>query len=324
MKIVFHSATPLPVKAYGGIERIVFWHMVELVKQGHDVVLIGHPECAVKEFGIEHIPYAESDLGWEKLIPEDVDLAHLSYNHKVTTGLPTLSTVHGNGQLGEMLLENSVFVSKRHAKIHGGEVFVHNALDLNEYEFNDKKEVHWERFLFLAKASWRVKNLKQCVRACRRGRKSLDIIGGKNLIPWPKIKSHGLVGGSKKLEIMNNCDALLFPVRWEEPFGIAIIEAMALGLPVIGSPYGSLPEIITEETGIICKNFEELVETVSGKAPRSFSPKTIRSHVEKNFSIKSHTEKYLELYRLVLEGKPLHSKALELQGNKRAETLLPF
>ena len=139
MKIVFHSSTPLPVKAYGGIERIVFWHMVELARQGHEVVLIGHPDSDVSSYGIEHIPYAASDLDWEELIPSDVDIAHLSYNHSVRSGLPTVSTVHGNGQIGEKLLENSVFVSKRHAEIHGSDVFVHNALDFNEYPFEEKK-----------------------------------------------------------------------------------------------------------------------------------------------------------------------------------------
>ncbi|MBK23056.1 MAG: hypothetical protein CME70_03530 [Halobacteriovorax sp.] len=324
MKIVFHCATPLPVKTYGGIERIVFWHMVELSRLGHKVVLIGHPDSDVKKFGIEHIPYANADLDWERLIPLDTDIAHLSYNHQVRSGLPTLCTVHGNGQLGERFLPNSVFVSKRHAQIHGAKEFVHNALDFSEYPFNEDKEINWNRFLFLAKGSWRVKNLRHCIRACRRTKKHLEIIGGRSLFPWPRIKSHGFVGGKEKLSIMENCDALLFPVRWEEPFGIAIIEAMAMGLPVIGSPYGSLPELVTEELGIICKNFEELVMYLSTDNSKKFNPRKIRETAKERFSIEKHSKAYLEYYEKILSGQELHSTAPKLIGQKRAESLLDF
>jgi glycosyltransferase involved in cell wall biosynthesis len=324
VKVVFHSTAPLPVKAYGGIERIVFWHMRELVRTGHEVVLIGHPDSKVSDFGIQLIPYAKADLEWEKLIPSDADVAHLPYNHKVRTGLPTVSTVHGNAQIGEVLNKNSVFVSKRHAEIHGGEVFIHNALDLSEYPFDDNKKLNWDRFVFLAKASWRVKNLKHCIKACRSSKKDLDIIGGKSLIPWPRVHSHGILGGAQKLEILKKSDVLLFPVRWEEPFGIAIIEAMSLGLPVIGSKYGSLKELINKDVGVTCNNYEEFSSLIKDGPKVDFNPKTIRSYVENNFSITEHTKKYLELYKQVCLGLDLHSTELGLKGQVRAETLLPF
>ena len=53
MKVVFFHNVKLPVLKYGGIERILYWHMVELVKQGHKVVYIGHPESQVQDKGIE-------------------------------------------------------------------------------------------------------------------------------------------------------------------------------------------------------------------------------------------------------------------------------
>lgn len=324
MKIVFHSTAPLPVKAYGGIERIVFWHMRELARLGHQVVLIGHRDSQVSEYGIELIPYAKADLDWEMLIPADSDIAHLPYNHTVRSGLPTLSTVHGNGQMGEVFNKNSVFVSKRHAEIHGGKVFIHNALDFSEYPFDESKKLEWNRFVFLAKASWRVKNLKHCIKACRRAKKDLDIIGGKSLIPWPRIHSHGILGGQKKLEILKEADALLFPVRWEEPFGIAIIEAMSLGLPVIGSQYGSLKEIINDQVGVTCKNFEEFSDLIKNGPKQAFDPQVIRSYAEKNFSISSHTKGYLELYEQVIKGIDLHTQKPQFKGQNRAESLLPF
>ena len=56
MKIVFSHTGVLPVIGYGGIERILFWHMAELARLGHQVVLIGHPDSKVQEYGIELIP----------------------------------------------------------------------------------------------------------------------------------------------------------------------------------------------------------------------------------------------------------------------------
>ena len=59
MKIVFHHEHILPVIKYGGIERIIYWHMLELVKQGHEVVLIGNEKSDVERYGITLIPIDE-------------------------------------------------------------------------------------------------------------------------------------------------------------------------------------------------------------------------------------------------------------------------
>ena len=103
-----------------------------------------------------------------------------------------------------------------------------------------------------------------------------------------------------------------------------MIEAMALGLPVIGSPYGSLPEIIKPNVGVTCQTFEEFQEVVNSQRPHFFDPDEIRGYVEEKFSIKDYTRKYLELYRQVTKKIPLGPSAPTLQGGKRAEELLPF
>lgn len=328
MKIIFHHPHPLPVIGYGGIERILFWHMVELSRVGHQVVLIGHPKSEVSKYGIELIPFLENEHHhFEKLIPKDSDIIHLSYNYKVPGNIPTIITVHGNGKIGERFIKNSVFVSKKHAEIHGSDQFIHNAIDLSEYPFLPKKYLdddnRWNQFLFLAKASWRVKNLAHAVKACRSNNKNLHIIGGRWWGLSRYIHNHGIIGGDEKMKIIRSCDAMLFPVRWHEPFGIAVIEAMSQGLPVIGSPYGSLPELITPQTGFIVNNFAELKEKL--KNPNKvFDANIIRRHVEDNFAIKKHTEGYLELYQKVIDGIELNSKEPTYQFDVRAEDLLPF
>lgn len=320
MKIVFRHHTSLPVMGYGGTERILFWHMVELARTGHQVVFIGPAESRVEEFGIELI--ASDDTNWEQLIPKDSDIIHLSINYKVPGNIPTINTVHGNGRIGEKFTINSVFVSKKHAEIHGSKQFVHNAIDLSEYPFVPSKK-SWEQFLFLAKASWRVKNLADCVRAARTSKKHLHVAGGRWWGLSRYIHNHGIIDGEKKLNLLRSCDALLFPVRWHEPFGIAVIEAMSQGLPVIGSPYGSLPELISKDVGFIVNNKDELLEKIKNPG-REFDALVIRKYVEENFSINKHAQSYLALYEKVIKGEHLNDSEPTYQLGERAENLLPF
>ncbi|MEF9931013.1 MAG: glycosyltransferase, partial [Bacteroidales bacterium] len=54
-----------------------------------------------------------------------------------------------------------------------------------------------------------------------------------------------MIGGEQKLNILKESKGLIFPVIWNEPFGLAITESLYCGAPVFGTPYGSLPELIT-------------------------------------------------------------------------------
>ncbi len=323
MKILFYHPCLLPVKAYGGTERFLHWLMRELVRQKHEVSFLGLPGSDVSRDGIRFIPLLKDDATWVKQIPKDTEIVHLFNNYDFSKiPCPALLTVEGNGQYGEHFPLNTVFVSKRHAEVHGSQSYVHNGIDLVDYPFK-KRRLDWDHFLFLAKASWAVKNLKDCVKVCKKNKKILHIAGGKHWLPSRYIKNYGMIGQEKKLELLSLCDALLFPVRWEEPFGIAVIEAMALGLPVIGSPYGSLPELISPKVGFIARNFNDLNEFVKNP-PRKFEADEIRDYVEKKFSIEVIAKFYIQKYQQVIQGQQLNKKYPTRIDSASPTELLPF
>ena len=117
----------------------------------------------------------------------------------------------------------------------------------------------------------------------------------------------------------------MFPVRWHEPFGIAIIEALAKGRPVIGSSYGSLPELIGPEKqgGLVCKNYSEF-ERVISDPPIHFLSEQVRDYFEKNFTSRIMANNYLPFYEQVIQGIPLHSKPPKTCFLDHPESLLEF
>jgi glycosyltransferase involved in cell wall biosynthesis len=324
MKIVFQHQCELPVATYGGTERILFWLMKEFVRQGHQVCFLGDPRSRLAEYGIELIPVESGSQDWRPLIPKDVDVVHAFSTPPFELEVPHIVTIEGNGKPGEEFHHNTVFVSGKHAELHGSHSFVHNGIDLEEYPFRPRaKPAEWENFLFLAKAKWPVKNLRHCVRACRAGRRHLHIAGGRSWWPSRYIHNYGMVDQVKKNELLAKTDALLFPVRWHEPFGIAVIEAFAAGLPVIASPYGSLPELVNDRVGVICRNYDELALAVRER-PRDFDAEEIRHYVETKFGIPVIANQYLSLYEKVIGGEKLNAVRPRATFHEDAQLLLPY
>jgi len=159
--------------------------------------------------------------------------------------------------------------------------------------------------MFLAKASWSVKNLRGSIAIARAAKHRLLVAGGKRpLAPWGLFASnarfYGNADDSLKIKMLHQSDALLFPVLWHEPFGIAVIEALACGVPVIASSFGSLPEIVTAECGLTSSSTDEMTEFLVSKAAK-ISREACRARVEEHFSAAKMARSYLSLYKEVLE-----------------------
>lgn len=117
----------------------------------------------------------------------------------------------------------------------------------------------------------------------------------KPLIDGKQIIFLGELGHKDKVKLLKNAKALLMPLQWDEPFGIANIEAMACGTPVITLNRGSMPEVIANnKTGFICENVDEIIEKIDDLP--QIDRKTCREHVETHFTSAQMAQKYLKIY----------------------------
>jgi len=107
--------------------------------------------------------------------------------------------------------------------------------------------------------------------------------------------------GEEKKYYFSNAIATLAPIRWQEPFGLVMIESFATGTPVIASPYGAAPEIIENgKTGFLAKTEEEMKEATERLG--EIEPNACRSTAEQRFDVSIMVDKYERLYERVLNG----------------------
>lgn len=297
MKIAHVIWARFPVAGYGGTERVCYWLAKAQAEMGHDVTVLCLAGSELPFARTIALPETLSHL--DPLLPPGTEVVQLYGTPAYRIDTPYLVNVGGNGQPGERFPANTVFVSRNHAERHGWTEFVHNGIDVSEYPLVSAKENY---ALFLAKAKWRVKNLKGSIRIAQAAGIPLHVAGGR--APWWKrgVVSHGEVGGAQKLRLLQRAAVMLFPVIWDEPFGLAPVEALACGTPVVVTPRGALPEIVNESCGVIGDSFDALVEGMH--RARRIAPEAARARVLEAFTHHHMAEKYLFYYqKLLRDGK---------------------
>lgn len=325
MHVLIVNNTVIPALKYGGTERVIWWLGKELVRRGHNVTYMVAKGSSCPFANVIEL---NTDRPFNELVPADVDVIHLNHGVNETPVKPFLETLHGNINYQQILHKNLVFVSANHAARFGSEIFVHNGIDPEDYGkpiLNNKRDyIH-----FLGDAAWRVKNVRGAIKIASKAKLPLHVVGGVRLNfnqGWrftfsPNVTFHGMKGGEEKNQIINKSKAMLFPVLWHEPFGIAIVESLYFGCPVFGTPYGSLPEIVHKEVGFLSNQSIELVNALQDVD--TYKRQACYDYVMANFTSVQMTDKYLRFYEQVLNGNSLNKEHPQLQ-KVQVEKFLPF
>lgn len=183
---------------------------------------------------------------------------------------------------------------------------VYNGLNMDEFKFQDKSEGY---LAYLGRYTYE-KGVDVAINVARRSKNKLKIAGNmwgngfydEKVRPYLKkgeIEDLGFLEKRKLSAFLGGAKALLFPIRWQEPFGLVMIEAMACGTPVIAFKNGSSSEVVKHgKTGLIVENEEEMIEAIKNidKIKRS----DCRKHVEEKFTFEKMVDGYEDTYRKIL------------------------
>jgi len=246
--------------------------------------------------------------------------------HKFLVSLPLMSTLHLPPQylvnlnkiVGQELDNYYIAISQKQKKLAKKiKIFdvVYNGVDLKKFSFSEDYREH---------LSWigRIdpyKGLGAAIEVAEKAEVSLKIAGPiynekyfkEEIQPRlnKRIRYVGELSGLKLKRFYKRSKAVLFPVRWEEPFGFVMIEAMACGTPVIAFRRGAVPELIVQEkTGFICpkdkvSSMIKAVRKIYSMSDSHYRRIRIncRKHVEENFSINKMVENYEKVYQKVID-----------------------
>ncbi|BDT98441.1 glycosyl transferase [Nocardia sputorum] len=236
-------------------------------------------------------------------------------------GLPTVLTVHGPVEddiyryyqdLGDEVA--LVAISDRQRELAPGLNWsgrVHNALHVDDWPFRVEKD---DYALFLGRFN-ECKAPHLALEAAHAAGIPL-VLAGKcserpeqayfeaKVRPLLTENDHvfGLADAAAKRKLLANARCLLFPIRWEEPFGMVMIESMVCGTPVVALRGGAVSEVIVDGvTGRICEDPAELPAAI--EEVRSIDPYACRAHVQANFGSDTLGFGYEQVYRRVLRSK---------------------
>ncbi len=255
-------------------------------------------------------------------------------------GLPTVVTVHGpvDGEmfryyreLGEDL--SLVAISHRQRALAAELNWVgtvHNALRLDTWPYRPEKE---DFALFLGRFH-PDKAPHLALEAAHAAGLPL-VLAGKCAEPLemayyerevrPRLTDADVVFGvadaTAKRDLLSRARCLLFPVQWEEPFGMVMIEAMACGTPVVALRCGAVPEVVTHAvTGLICDTPEELPAALAEVT--RIDPAACRKHVSEEFSAQEMARGYERAYRAALTVHARRHQEPRTSGGVRSRVTL--
>jgi glycosyltransferase involved in cell wall biosynthesis len=327
--IVAPPFIPVPPVAYGGTELFVA-HLAEgLQARGHDVVVYANGEsrvgCQVKwryaraEWPISQQVAAQlkntDHTGWAvRDASLDADLLHVNDAVAVPfapfVAQPVVATLHHPHEpVLSALYErypgiHYVAISAAQARrepmpqMH----VVHHGIELSKYRAVARKD---DYVLFLGRMA-PCKGAHNAIEAARRAGVHLKLAGeiqpifqeywDERVAPQlgPDVEYVGEANLDLKNDLLSRARALLFPIEWQEPFGLAMIEAMACGTPVLAFAGGSVEEIVCNGvSGWMCRDVADMAERIVSPG---IAAESCRAYVARYFSSDRMIDRYLEVY----------------------------
>ena len=114
-----------------------------------------------------------------------------------------------------------------------------------------------------------------------------------------QVKYVGPVDMEQKIDLLSRARGLLNPIQWEEPFGMVMIEAMAVGCPVIAFNRGAAPEIVTHRrSGFLVQSVSEMIQGIA--RIDELDRIVVRAHVQHNFTAYAMAKKYMAVYKKII------------------------
>ena len=320
----------VPPAEYGGTELFVAQLAEGLRNEGVEVVVYTNGDSTIqaeRRCLYEHSqwPIKNPESAWLKELEHtswaitdglrDCDLIHV----QSALGLvfarfiqrPIVLTLHGPHEPSRSEFYNHYpevqYVAISHAQARQESLpklrTIHHGVDVKLYQFVERKQ---EYLSFIGRIA-PIKGTHIAIDVAQRAGIPLKIAGEvqpafreyfeKKIRPKIDGKLIEYVGPADlqaKNELLGNSMAMLFPIQWNEPFGLVMVEAMACGTPVLAMPGGSVSEIVAEGvSGHICRSVRQMTTCLQRLKINSA---TVRRYVEKNFSIQKMAREYVGVY----------------------------
>lgn len=332
----------VPPRLYGGTERVVAYLTDELVRQGHEVTLFAsgdsetlaelRPLCerALRLEGKKVIdPLAHHVRMLEMVAQEasefDILHYHVEYIHFPVARrlrVPNVTTLHGRldipdihpiyREFEEMPLVSISDAQQRPMPWANWIATVHHGLPEGLHVPQEKRG---DYLAFLGRICPE-KGVDRAIEIARRAGMPLKIAAKidavdrayfeseiRKLLADPLVEYVGEIGEREKSDFLGHAYALLFPIDWPEPFGLAMIEAMACGTPVIAFRRGSVPELIDDGvTGYVVDDISEALNAV--ERVEALDRRICRQVFERRFSAARMCADYVTAYRRICDIDP--------------------